>query len=414
MKMCTEETFESNASNTDSRLQLPQELKDTWHEVIVRSFQLLSSISGGNDKPPCFNRQQLLSPVLVLWDKFRFDRKFITSWKQQFVEALNEEVVVRKVATSSSNTEMYMLRNFSEIPVSKARVTGTQYSQDSNVTESAEEGPERAQDANDLTILKKRSRSTLEEAPIQEDYTYEEVIDLLPPVYKKPLTEKVTLSCTTIAKAPLLHLEQDGVTVRGEKGYRSIRASHGVLEGDWYFEVEVLQGDGNVRIGWCTVQADMEAPIGYDKYGYSIRDKTGELFHEQRLIPFGEAFGEGDTIGCFLHLPPVKDNMREVWETFERKWIAWLLYYSSPRRPNWHQQETWRPKEPQVEGKDMGYMEFFKNGRLMGSQEIEIAKWYPAIALYKNAKISCNFGPHFQYPNMGREYRPMSSVISHT
>ncbi|GJQ10194.1 hypothetical protein GpartN1_g2886.t1 [Galdieria partita] len=412
--MCAEESLRNNASDTDCMLQLPQELKDTWHEVIVRSFQLLSSVYGGDNKQHSFNRQQLLSPALVLWDKFRFDRKFINSWKQQFIEALNEEVVVRKVITSSSGAEMYMLRNFSEIPVTKAQATSTQYSQELELAESLVEGPERTQEASDLVILKKRGRITLEEAPIQEDYTYEEVIDLLPPVYKKPLTEQTTLSCTTIAKAPLLHLEQDGVTVRGEKGYRSIRATHGVLEGDWYFEVTILPGDGNVRIGWCTIQADMEAPIGYDKYGYSIRDKTGELFHEQRLIPFGEAFGEGDTIGCFLHLPSAKNNMGEMWENFERKWIAWLLYFSSPRRPNWHQQETWKPEQPQVEGTHVvGCMEFFKNGRRIGSQEIEIAKWYPAIALYRNAKITCNFGPHFQYPNIGHEYKPMSSVISH-
>lgn len=112
----------------------------------------------------------------------------------------------------------------------------------------------------------------------------------------------------------------------------------------------------------------MEAPIGYDKYGYSIRDKTGELYHEQRLVPFGEPFGEGDTIGCFLHLPPTKGITAENFKAFERKWIAWTLYFSSPRRPNWHQQETYKPQPPQIqETTNVGYMEFFKNGQRMGS-----------------------------------------------
>lgn len=116
--MCVEE------STADSTLQLPQELKDTWHEVIFRSFQLLSSLYSGNGtQQQCFNRLQLLSPAVVLWDKFRFDRKYINSWKQQFIEALNEEVVVRKV--TSSNTEVFMLRNYSDISLSRTSVPST-------------------------------------------------------------------------------------------------------------------------------------------------------------------------------------------------------------------------------------------------------------------------------------------------
>ncbi|KAK4524133.1 hypothetical protein GAYE_SCF01G2032 [Galdieria yellowstonensis] len=410
--MCAEEPS-SVASTTEPIFQVPSELKDTWHEVIIRSFQLLSSVYGGNDMQRRFNRQQLLSPAVVLWEKFRFDRKFINTWKQQFIEALNEEVVVRK--DTSSNSELYVLRNLSDISLSKAPTTSKPYTQEPELAESMEV-PERTQEGNDLVMLKKRSRRSVEDSSTQEDYTYEEAIDLLPPIYKKLSSERVTLCCTTIGKAPLLHLEPDGLTVRGEKGYRSIRATHGVVEGDWYFEVHILSGDGNVRIGWCTIQADMEAPIGYDKYGYSIRDKTGEIFHEQRLTPFGESFGEGDTIGCLLHLPPTKSSMGDMWEVFERKWIAWLLYFSSPRRPNWHQQELWRPKPPEIEETNSGCMEFFKNGKPMGStiQGVEIAKWYPAIALYNNAKVTCNFGPHFQYPPIGRQYKPISAILSLT
>jgi hypothetical protein len=130
--------------------------------------------------------------------------------------------------------------------------------------------------------------------------------------------------------------------------------------------VNILPGVGNVRIGWCTIQADVEAPIGYDKFGYSVRDKTGELYHEQRLVSFGEVFGVGDTIGCFLHLPSTAENLKETFAKFERKWIAWLLYFSSPRRPNWHQQDTWRPKQPQIQETETGFMEFYKNGKSMG------------------------------------------------
>ena len=41
----------------------------------------------------------------------------------------------------------------------------------------------------------------------------------------------------------------------GYRGYRMVRATHGVSSGSWYFEVRVntpLNGeDGHTRLGWC-------------------------------------------------------------------------------------------------------------------------------------------------------------------
>ena len=38
-------------------------------------------------------------------------------------------------------------------------------------------------------------------------------------------------------RAPQLHLDDDRLTVRGEKGYSLVRGTHGVRKGRWYFEV---------------------------------------------------------------------------------------------------------------------------------------------------------------------------------
>eukprot|EP00871_Galdieria_phlegrea_P000764 jgi/Galph1/1689/GphlegSOOS_G385.1 len=400
---------------------VPKELKDTWHEVIVRSYQLLSSVYSSREAVAWFNRQQLVSPAVVLWDKFQFDRKHINSWKQQFYKALNEEIVVIR-SVSSSNVELYSLRTLTDMQQQVSWLLRTnENKEETDIIEPLSETVGEVAEysiakTNESSSLTKRERQEIEETPSQGDYTYEEVIDLLPPLYKKPPTNKVTLSVASIAKASLLTLDVNLLTVQGQKGYRSVRGSHGFYEGSWYFEVDILPGDGNVRIGWCTIEAEMEAPIGYDKYGYSIRDKTGDIFHEQRLVKYGESFGANDTIGCFLHLPDGPPNAKEALEIFERKWIAWRLYFSSPRRPCWSQQERIKPVPPELDIPKVGYMEFFKNGKSLGIavQGVVSTKWYPAVSLYMNAKLCCNFGPNFKYPNIGKEYKPMSFAAMET
>ena len=55
------------------------------------------------------------------------------------------------------------------------------------------------------------------------------------------------------------------------------RASHGVSDGCWYYELDVLEpagGDKNahVRFGWATCRADLHGPVGYDQFGFAYRD----------------------------------------------------------------------------------------------------------------------------------------------
>ena len=46
-------------------------------------------------------------------------------------------------------------------------------------------------------------------------------------------------------RAPQLRLTDENLTVSGHKGYRLIRASHGVSAGSWYFEVTVREDHVN-------------------------------------------------------------------------------------------------------------------------------------------------------------------------
>ena len=56
----------------------------------------------------------------------------------------------------------------------------------------------------------------------------------------------------------IMKIEEDGLTASNEKGYRMARSSFGFKEGTYYFEVEKLNNEGNVRLGWAQEKADSE------------------------------------------------------------------------------------------------------------------------------------------------------------
>ncbi|KAI4386246.1 hypothetical protein MLD38_004192 [Melastoma candidum] len=55
-------------------------------------------------------------------------------------------------------------------------------------------------------------------------------------------------------KAEKVELSEDRLTAGSTKGYRMVRATRGVVEGAWYFEIKVVSlGEmGHTRLGWTT------------------------------------------------------------------------------------------------------------------------------------------------------------------
>lgn len=158
-------------------------------------------------------------------------------------------------------------------------------------------------------------------------------------------------------KAPQLILSNDRLTCYGvEGGYRMVRASHGVHNGAYYMEIQVLPSDGpdaHIRVGWSTRLAELQAPVGYDKYSYAYRDINGSKVHQsKRDDSYGDSYGPGDIIGCFIDLNEYCNEIR-----------------------------------------------FFKNGKDQGvaysGKEIPQSVYYPAVSLYMKAIVSVNFGPSF-------------------
>jgi hypothetical protein len=63
---------------------------------------------------------------------------------------------------------------------------------------------------------------------------------------------------------------------------------------------------GHVRLGWSMRTGDLQAPVGYDKWSFAIRDTAGFLLHASlRQDDWGgQALGPGDVVGYAILLHP--------------------------------------------------------------------------------------------------------------
>lgn len=188
---------------------------------------------------------------------------------------------------------------------------------------------------------------------------------------------------------------QDKFTVTNDKGYRMCRASFGVKEGAWYFEIHISPHSGNTRLGWSTEKGDLQAPVGYDKYSYSYRDKEGTKFHQSRGYPYAAPYGPGDTIGFYIDLPPKPKEEKEEKKEEEKKE---------------EKKDGKTIEEPKV--LNGSKIAFFKNGQSQGVafQDIFEGCYYPAASLYMGGTVKFNFGPSFKYPP-SVECRPICDVV---
>jgi hypothetical protein len=94
-------------------------------------------------------------------------------------------------------------------------------------------------------------------------------------------------------------LTQDNLTVTLSGGYRLCRATRCLpLPGRYYWEIDFKAANSNeshIRIGIATLKADLEAPVGCEATGYSLRD-LGGAFHRGRRSS-SPAFSVGDVVG---------------------------------------------------------------------------------------------------------------------
>ncbi|KAL1506408.1 hypothetical protein ABEB36_005778 [Hypothenemus hampei] len=208
-------------------------------------------------------------------------------------------------------------------------------------------------------------------------------------------------------RAPQLKISEDRLAVTGDKGYSTVRATHFVTKGCWYWEatIEEMPEGSATRLGWGQDYANLQAPLGYDKFGYSWRSKKGTKFHESHGLHYSNGYGEGDTIG-FMIILPKNDKTKLAPNTYKDRPLVKFkshLYYEEKD----HVQERIKTLVALPGGKTLN----FKNGECQGVafENIYQGSYYPTLSLFKNVTVSVNFGPNFKYPPSNEyDWKPMS------
>ncbi|XP_069680550.1 set1/Ash2 histone methyltransferase complex subunit ASH2 [Periplaneta americana] len=206
-------------------------------------------------------------------------------------------------------------------------------------------------------------------------------------------------------RAPQLRISEDRLAVTGEKGYCMVRATHAVSRGCWYWEatIEEMPEGSATRLGWAQEYANLQAPLGYDKFGYSWRSRKGTRFHECRGKHYSSGYGEGDTLGFLIVLPESTD-INYIPHTYKDRPLVKFkshLYYEEKDRVS----ESLKALKI-LPGSQLI---FYKNGVYQGVafNDVYGGHYYPTLSLHKSATVSVNFGPNFKFSPTDRTFRGM-------
>ncbi|KAL2720663.1 set1/Ash2 histone methyltransferase complex subunit ASH2 isoform X4 [Vespula squamosa] len=206
-------------------------------------------------------------------------------------------------------------------------------------------------------------------------------------------------------RAPQLRVSEDRLAVTGEKGYCMVRATHSVSKGTWYWEatIEEMPEGSATRLGWAQEYANLQAPLGYDKFGYSWRSRKGTRFHESRGKHYSNGYGEGDTLGFLISLPDTYDASH-IPNTYKDrplvKFKSHLYYEEKDQVPEALKALKSLPGSKIV---------YYRNGINQGEAFIDINRgaYFPTVSIHKSATVSVNFGPNFKCPPTDIAFRGM-------
>eukprot|EP01026_Neomeris_dumetosa_P067491 TRINITY_DN6583_c0_g1_i3.p1 TRINITY_DN6583_c0_g1~~TRINITY_DN6583_c0_g1_i3.p1 ORF type:complete len:381 (-),score=58.62 TRINITY_DN6583_c0_g1_i3:332-1474(-) len=213
-------------------------------------------------------------------------------------------------------------------------------------------------------------------------------------MYQQPQSnEWLPVRLSEIDKATPMKLDEDKMSVTSWKGYRMARSTHGSHVGTWFYEVliEHLGETGHCRVGWSTKKAELQAPVGYDKFGYSYRDVDGSKYHQAWRSQYGSPYCEGDVVGCLLHLPPGGLTLEKGKEDIVRWKSQYCIAIEDDLEPT-----------PLPES----FVAFYKNGEYQGKAFTDIFEgtYYAAVSMFtmpeqvEGASLRINVGPEFKFP----------------
>lgn len=134
----------------------------------------------------------------------------------------------------------------------------------------------------------------------------------------------------------------DCVSVAGSMGWRTARSDVCIKEGLTYWEIEVVRGGTptdltlddslqrrkellnetpHLRLGISKREASLESPVGFDSYGYGVRDSCLESIHEGKITQQLNAqfLKPGDRLGFLLQLPSAQTQIQQAQEYTKRR-----------------------------------------------------------------------------------------------
>ena len=160
-----------------------------------------------------------------------------------------------------------------------------------------------------------------------------------------------------------------------------------------------------MRLGWCQVNGNLQAPLGYDKFSYAWRSRKGTKFHQSHGKHYSDGYTEGDVLGFFISLPETEHYSAEYMpETLKDRALIKFKHHL-----HYEEKDTTEQVEKNLKPQPKSKISFYKNGICQGVAFENIFKgtYFPAASLYKNATVTFNFGPKLKYPPQDIEYKTL-------
>jgi hypothetical protein len=233
--------------------------------------------------------------------------------------------------------------------------------------------------------LNKRKNSDDSECSVDEDENKMEVEE---PLGIKPDVTHLDLKNSSIFE------------ISGIKGHRNYYTKQNINVGIYYFEVtpfnmdysildyisnkridtfskryyEVIQHNvkdysPNMRIGINHEKAELEIPLGAERYSYGLRIRDATLIHNGNYVESTYIYNKGDTIGVLIHLKPPRPDFLKTNDEDEVNKECHLKFYANGQ---------------EIDRRFIGLLE---------------GSYKPAVTLYNFSKASINFGPTFKFNN---------------
>lgn len=148
----------------------------------------------------------------------------------------------------------------------------------------------------------------------------------------------------------LLTGSNDTVGVMDTNGWRTARSDVCIKEGCAYWEVEIINNgesescletssvqqrrqfmnsSAHVRIGITRREASLEGPVGFDSYGYGVRDFSLESIHDgqlQQILEKVPMLKNGDRLGFLVKLPSMEEQIKQAEEYTNRRLEAMISH----------------------------------------------------------------------------------------